>query len=201
MNDETTNSSQTAAPVVQGVVMPLVVGDSWSAAREADTGRDAGWPDIMGIPAELRQAVAGSTAAQWAADFEGRLSRAVNTSADVLVMSLLGNDAFAAIADGTVTTDEVVTGLQHLRAVVSRLLRQRTIVLLYADPFCGANPQTAMAVPMLNGAIRTALWGLPVVFADTGAWLKPEHFDARDIHPTRAGYAVIAAELGKMLQV
>jgi phospholipid transport system substrate-binding protein len=43
------------------------------------------------------QAVSGSTAAQWAADFEGRLTRALATHCDACAVFLGGNDAFAAI--------------------------------------------------------------------------------------------------------
>ena len=63
----------------------LVIGDSWSAAREADTVLDRGWPEIMGIPAELRQGVSGSTAAEWAANTDGMLTRAMQTKADTLI--------------------------------------------------------------------------------------------------------------------
>jgi len=171
----------------------LVIGDSWASAVEADTGRDAGWPEIMG--AELRQGVSGSTAAQWASDFDGRLSLARDTDSDAVVISLLGNDARHAVSDGQVTADEIAAGLRDMRAVVEAVLRPLTIVLLYADPFCGTQAQARVGVPLLNGAIRWACNGLPVVFADTGAWLTREHFDGRDIHPTRAGHEVIAAQM------
>lgn len=170
----------------------LVIGDSWASAREADTGRDAGWPEMMGVPAELRQGVSGSTAAQWEADYDGWLTRARQTEAGVVIVSLLGNDARAAVSDGRVTADEVATGLRDMRAVVKAVQRPLTIVLLYADPFCGAQAQSRVAIPLLNGAIRWACNGLPTVYADTGTWLTREHFDGRDIHPTQAGHAVIA---------
>ena len=72
----------------------LVIGDSWASAHEADTDNpNAGWPEILGIPSERRQAVAGSTAAQWAADFDGRLSRAIQTPSQAVFVSIGGNDA------------------------------------------------------------------------------------------------------------
>jgi hypothetical protein len=173
----------------------LVIGDSWASAVEADTCRDAGWPEIMGIERGLRQGIAGSTAAQWAADARGALARATDTVADTVIVSLLGNDARSAVSDGKVTADEIAAGLRDMRAVVEAVLRPLTIVLLYADPFCGTQAQARVGVPLLNGAIRWACNGLPVVFADTGAWLTQEHFDRRDIHPTRAGHEVIAAQM------
>jgi lysophospholipase L1-like esterase len=147
------------------------------------------------MDAEARQGVSGSTAAQWASDFDGRLSLARDTDSDAVVISLLGNDARHAVSDGQVTADEIAAGLRDMRAVVQAVLRPLTIVLLYADPFCGTQAQARVGVPLLNGAIRWACNGLPVVFADTGAWLTREHFDGRDIHPTRAGHAVIAAQM------
>lgn len=182
----------------------LVIGDSYSAAREGDTGRDLGWPDVLGLPTTMRQALSGSTAAQWAADFEGRLTKARQTGSDLVVMSLLGNDAFAALADGQVTPTEVVAGLHNLRQVVTEvsMLSRPVVVLLYPDPFSGKNPQSATGVPMLNAAIRMAVCGIPTVsFLDLGTVLRPEHFNGTDIHPTRAGHEVIAAAIAKLPEV
>lgn len=179
----------------------LVIGDSWASAWEADTGRDEGWPLMMGLAPEMRQGIAGSTAAQWASDFDGRLSRSRNTDSDAVIVSLLGNDARHAVSDGQVTADEIAAGLRDMRAVVELVLRPLTIVLLYADPFCGDNAQARVGVPLLNGAIRWACTGLHVVFADAGAWLGREHFDGADIHPTRAGHAVIAERMRNLLEV
>ena len=178
----------------------LVMGDSIAAGREADTGLDRGFAEIMGIPLDLRQGVSGSTAAQWAADFDGRLTRARQTESDAVIISLLGNDARHAVSDGRVTANEIATGLRDMRAVVESVQRPLTIVLLYADPFCGDNAQAGVGVPLLNGAIRWACNGLPVVFADTGSWLDREHFDGRDIHPTRAGHAVIAERMQDIIE-
>jgi len=176
----------------------LVVGDSWSSAVVAGEGDHAGWPLNLGIAGEMRQAVAGSTAAQWAADFDGRLTRAAQTQAETVILSLLGNDAFAALADGTVTPDEVIAGVTALRYVVETVRKGRTIVLLYADPFCGRDPRSAIACPLLNSAICGALPAGVETF-DTRSVLRPEHFDGRDIHPNRAGHEAIAAGLRDML--
>lgn len=150
-----------------------------------------GWPLMLGIAEDMRQAVGGSTAAQWAADFEGRLTRAAQTPADVVILSLLGNDAYAALADGTVTPEEVEAGVAALRRVIETVRKSRTIVLLYADPFSGRDARSAIACPLLNAAICSALPDGVETF-DTRRVLLPQHFDGRDIHPTRAGHEAIA---------
>jgi len=177
----------------------LVIGDSWSSAVVAGEGDSAGWPLMLGIPDEMRQAVSGSTAAQWAADFDGRLTKAAHTKADVVILSLLGNDAFAALADGTVTPQEVVSGLVNLRYVIGAVQKARTIVLLYADPFCGRDVRSAIACPLLNAAIRATL-PICVEAFDTRTVLRPGHFDGVDIHPNRAGHEAIAAALKDAIQ-
>jgi len=177
----------------------LVLGDSWASAIEADTGRDAGWPEIMGIPSDMRQAVAGSTAAEWAADKDGRLTRAINTEADAVIISLMGNDGRHAMSDGVLTIAEMVGMVRSMRRVVDTLQRSLTVVLLYADPYSGRDDTAAMGVSFLNSAIRWACRDLPVTFVDTGDWLTQEHFDGKDFHPTRAGHEVIAAHIAEIL--
>jgi lysophospholipase L1-like esterase len=176
----------------------LALGDSWSSAVVAGEGDRAGWPLMLGIPDEMRQGVAGSTAAQWAADFDGRLTKAAQTEADVVILSLLGNDAFAALADGSVTPDELVAGVTNLRRVVATVRKARTIVLLYADPFCGADIKYAVMCPLLNAAICAALPSGVETF-DTRTVLRAEHFDGRDIHPNRVGHEAIAAGLRELI--
>lgn len=176
----------------------LVVGDSWSSAVVAGEGDRAGWPLNLGIADEMRQAVAGSTAAQGAANFDGRLTRAAQTPANMVILSLLGNDAFAALSDGTVTPEEVSAGVAALRRVVETVRKARTIVLLYTDPFCGRDLRAAIACPLLNAAICGALPVGVETFA-TRRVLLPEHFDGHDIHPNRAGHEAIAAGLRDLL--
>lgn len=183
---------------MNAVVGCLVVGDSWSSAVVAGEGDRMGWPLMLGIADDMRQAVAGSTAAQWASDFDGRLTRAAQTQADVVILSLLGNDAFAALSDGTVTPEEVSVGVSALRRVVKTVRKARTIVLLYADPYSGRDLRSAIACPLLNAAICGALPDGVDTF-DSRTVLRPAHFDGRDIHPNRAGHDAIAAGLREML--
>jgi len=179
----------------------LVIGDSWASAREADTGIDAGWPHLLSVAASHRQGISGATAMQWAADHEGWLSRARHTPADAVIVSLLGNDARLALEKPGTVGGELDAGLAHLRTVIDAVLRPLSIVMLYTDPFDGRDVRARLAVSNLNHAIRRACRGRPVVFADTGRWLKPQHFDGSDIHPTRAGHAALARGLAGLIDV
>ena len=163
----------------------LSIGDSW---LKVVAGGGTPWPDIIGAD---NQGISGSTAAEWAADRDGRLTKAKNTEADVVIISLMGNDARHAVADGVVTTDEIMAALRNMRTVIEAVLRPLTIVLLYADPFCGDDRQARLGVPLLNGAIKFAC-NMPVVFLDTSRFLVREHFDGRDIHPNQLGHELIA---------
>ena len=170
----------------------LSIGDSW---LKVVAGGGTPWPDIIGAD---NQGISGSTAAEWAADRDGRLTKAKNTEADVVIISLMGNDARHAVADGVVTTNEIVAALRNMRTVIETVLRPLTIVLLYADPFCGDNAQARMGVPLLNGAIKFAC-DMPVVFLDTSKFLGREHFDGTDIHPNRAGHEMIAIKAQEII--
>lgn len=177
----------------------LVIGDSWASAHEADTDNQyGGWPEILGVPPERRQAVPGSTAAQWAADFESRLSRAIQTPAEAVFVSIGGNDVgnLRGFADAS-------RAIFNIRKVVGSLSGfDQVIVMLYANPFPG-NADVESAVGMLNGAIRYACRGMKLRFFNSGKILLPEHFLQRhdhDIHPTRAGWALVAEALAAMLK-
>lgn len=176
----------------------LVIGDSWASAHEADTENQyAGWPEILAVDPTRRQAVAGSTAAQWVADFEGRLTWALDTEADAVFISVGGNDVgeLRGFAD-------ISRAIFNIRKVVGSFAGRLVVVMLYANPFPG-NPDSETAVGMLNDAIRYACRGLGALFFQSGKVLLPEHFlqrHDRDIHPTRAGWALVAEAVGKMLR-
>lgn len=181
----------------------LVIGDSYSAAREADTGRDHGWPAYMRLSPANCQAVTGSTAKQWAEDYEQRMRFALCTDADMVILSLLGNDAFAVMADNVVTAAEVADALQNMRRVMFLLKQEgfRIVVLLYPDPFSGRRCDFELAVPILNAAIRSACMAVHAEFVDLGAVLQPSDFNGTDIHPTVAGHRKIAEHLERILEV
>lgn len=181
----------------------LTVGDSWASAYVNGV-NDAGWPSILGIPNEMRQAVAGSTAAQWAADYNNWLTQAANTAADVVVISLLGNDVFAALSDGVVTPYEIGGGISNLSKVISIVSKPRTIVFLYTNPFKGRSAEESargdIICALLNGAIRvscdrSSVYSSQTSLFDTGLVLQPQHFDGKDIHPNQEGQEMIATAL------
>jgi lysophospholipase L1-like esterase len=185
----------------------LIIGDSWASAYVAtetgDIDRD-GWPKLLGIPDEMRQGIAGSTAAQWAADFGGNLTRAIQTEADVVIISLLGNDAFAVINSGQTSLPavfgEIAAGVDNFRKVVESVRKPRTIVIQYTDPFSGNNPMSAVACPLLDAFIKGEVPDGVEVF-DTRTVLKPEHFNGHDIHPNMAGHQAIADKLRQLLSL
>ena len=74
--------------------------------------------------------------------------------------------------------------------------RKHVIVLLYADPFCGKNKQSAIGVPLLNAAIMAVTSHVPVLYARTQDWLSDIHFDGKDIHPTLMGHELLAERIG-----
>lgn len=177
----------------------LAVGDSWASAVEGDTGLDRGWPEILELPEDCRQGISGSTAYEWAQNKDERLTKALESKADVIVLSLMGNDFRHAYDDGKVTSEEVSLALTSMSSVVRMLSRRsRVFTLLYADPFDGKNKIYKYGLPMLNAGIRAASF-MRADCIDLGSILSPEHFDGKDIHPTRAGHEVIAQYLGNYL--
>lgn len=187
------------AEKLAGKLRVLVVGDSWASAVVAGGGED--WATLLGIPEELQQAVPGSTAAQWAADFEGRLTRAAQTPADAVVVSLVGNDFISAMGDNSVSEDELLRMCQALETVVEKVRKRQTLVLLYADPYCDKDPRVREACVALNAAILSVCRRTPgVMLLDTGNVLRPEHFDGVDIHPNAQGQKAIAGQVAALLQ-
>lgn len=178
----------------------LVVGDSWASAVVSGEGNpnDNGWPLLLDVPREMRQAVAGSTAVQWSCNFNDRLTAAINTPAETVIISLLGNDARAAMEDGNVTFREVGSSLNHMHRVITALKRKRTILLLYCDPYFGLDPRSRIVVPLINTAIRLSAYADAEYF-DMNRYLDRRHFNGVDFHPNRAGHEIIAREFGSIL--
>lgn len=177
----------------------LVVGDSWSSAIESDTKANAGWPSIMNIPVEYRQAVAGTTAAQWDSDVNGMMTKALNTPTDVTIMSLLGNDAFALVASGNFSLPGIAGPLKSLYNVALKLSQKsKLIVLLYTDPFDDKRFDTKIGITLLNIAIQNAVPTYNTGFFRTSDFLTKDDFSNGDIHPNHAGHVKIATELAHL---
>lgn len=186
----------------------LVIGDSWASAVVAGDPAHGGWPQILGIPAELRQAVPGSTAAQWANDFEGRLTRSYATPADVAIVALSGNDAINAMADGVLSPKELIDLLTFTCGVLTGARGegepQRPVYMLgYADPFCGRDPRMSIGVTVLNSALEALFIAndtVPGGFIRTADILGPDCFDGLDIHPNLKGHEAIAQRIAEVIK-
>lgn len=178
----------------------LIVGDSWSSAVVAGDPSHRGWSALLGIPMERNLAVAGSTAVEWAGNYRHYAMNAAAVAADTLILSLGGNDAFQAHSDGVITVTEIFEAVTALRRVLTGLRRKRMLVLLYADPYCGANPGAVKGLTYLNMGIELSCAGLhEVELVDLREVLNKEHFDGYDIHPNLAGHEVIAAGIKRRL--
>lgn len=176
----------------------VLFGDSYTAGRIPHTQTDGGFVKaLVGVAAD--HARSGSTAVQWAGNIDGLLTAVCASSADIAVGSLLGNDAFAALADGKITIDEALPSLAALALVLSRISRTRRVLLmLYPNPYMGVpsiHPEAAEGVRLLNAAIdavakvvNSTTAAYPIMLLDLGSVLRTEHFDGQDIHPNEAGY-------------
>ena len=174
----------------------LVVGDSYAAA----VGAKPNWLDLLEVPTALRRGRPGSTAQQWAKSSNDWLVQAQSIYVDMILISLLGNDATAAAIDNDVKADEVITGIESVMQVAAALERPWTGVFLYADPFFGKNRFTKRSIPLVNRALRIVYASFPKVhFIDLGKILGPECFDGVNIHPNAAGHAAIAAAVRAQL--
>ena len=172
----------------------LVVGDSWAAGHVSDDGSDNGWTVMLGIPQELRQGVDGTTAAEWAADVGGRLSNALATPCDAILVCLGGNDAFAAWSDKRITSDEIAGVAANTAAVVAALLGKGVpvYVLLYANPWPN-DWQARLAVFGLNNTIAFKMPSSVNVLRSAEVLSLPEHWANNDYHPSYAGHKALAA--------
>lgn len=173
-----------------------MVGDSYARAREGDTGLDGGWPTLLGVPVANQQAVSGSKAEEWASDVNGMLSKAVATPTGVLIISLLGNDAFAIETshDPSTAVLRAAAAYKALECVLVSLQRETMYVLLYPDAFDHKNQGYNIGLPMLNGAIRQAVAEVcpHANLVDLGKILDASDFNGTDIHPIHSGQVKIA---------
>jgi hypothetical protein len=167
----------------------LVIGDSWASAKRSDSGRDNGWPEMLGIPDEYRQGVDGSTAVQWDADQNGMLTRALGTPCEKVVISLGGNDAFA-LGENKRAAQQIDAARAALNRVVARFQDKvgatNVWVLIYANPWPD-NPSSAVETEALK-LIMIGSCPNGTQFWDTGKVLNTaECFSNNDYHPNLEG--------------
>lgn len=188
----------------------LIVGDSHAEGYLPHSKiRSNAIAEAVGALPELRLAVSGSTAIDWARDLDGRLTRAEAHSygCEAALVSLLGNDLFAASADGNVTVAEIAASIAALYEVLHTLsgLPQRLFVLLYGQPFQQPTPEQARGLALLNEAITACantvalITGNPIEFIDESKILDASDWPGDDIHPFESGYRKIGAELLRRL--
>ena len=183
----------------------LIVGDSHAACRLPHSGVDA-WTvaELLGVPASNRLAVSGSTARQWAADHNGWLSSALSNRAQVVWISLGGNDVTEAAADGSVSTPEQLAIASDLFCVVATIARGRKLVIgtLYADPYQGSRPADAQGLALLDAGISNVVAlacgsvGVRWALLDERGVLGASDYDGSgDLHPASSGYTKMADEI------
>ncbi|TRZ51558.1 MAG: SGNH/GDSL hydrolase family protein [Dehalococcoidia bacterium] len=171
----------------------ISIGDSWG---KVVAGGGTAWPETLGI---RNLNVSGSRAEEWANNKNNWLSNAQECKADIVIVSLMGNDYMAALQDGVISPLEIFSGLHSMKTVVTAMLPAKIIVLLYADPFNGKDDRSNIALPILNAAIRFSCIGLPVAIVDSSIFLTSIHFDGKDIHPNQLGHQTIADTMSGML--
>ena len=195
-------------PPLSANVMPaadmsrvLVVGDSWAAGHIAETGLDEGWPVMMGVAPELRQGIDGATAADWAANKNGCLARALTTPCDAVVVSLMGNDAFAAWGDGKLAPAEIEAARSSMSNVVSCLMGKNVpvYVILYGSP-CD-DWKTFLGLLALNYEIGIACPPGVTLISTAEVLTGKECWAANDrIHPSAEGHRRLAARISAALK-
>lgn len=179
---------------VYGAPNILAVGDSWAAGFTEATGRDDGWPAILGLPFILRQGRDGSTARQWSDDTGGWLDLACHTPCETCVISLMGNDAINAYNRNSLTEAEVRASASAMSNVVARLQTAHGAtnvwVLCYANPKPG-DWKAAIATMGINSAV---VWACPAGtrFLWTSDALTNSACWNGGIHPTLYGQRVLA---------
>lgn len=188
----------------------MIVGDSHAEGYLPHSKiRSNAIAEAVGAAPEMRLAVSGSTALDWARDIDDRLTRAEAHAygADAVLVSLLGNDLFAAASDGNVTVAEIAASIAALYEVLHTLsgLPRRLFVLLYGQPYRSPTPEQARGLALLNDAIKACANTVSMItdnaieFIEEDAILDASDWPGDDIHPFESGYRKIGAELLRRL--
>lgn len=153
----------------------LFIGDSWAAQRVM--------LDALNIPEELRQGRKGSTAAQWASDYKGWLSKAAATPADAVIISLGGNDAI-----NKKEWDKYILHDMGDIVKIIKLTHEYILLMLYST----SRPEMKCRVHDMNMKILNSFVYLPNIrYINTETVLK-DKADFKGIHPSDQGNVKVA---------
>jgi len=199
-----------------GKIRIVGIGDSWMARYSDALKADADASGLLGLlnPSRfsfVNLAKSGMTAERLAEDEDGRLSKAVGLAGecDCYAVSLLGNDAYAAISpsgDGgaSITFAEISSAIQNMRSVLEELKStgKRVLVMRYTNPYPG-NLQTSAGCNVLNIGIGYAadLAGVPYtdLIESSETLSSPGMMSGIGIHPKDPdGYMALAKLIGGM---
>lgn len=170
----------------------ITIGDSYAAGVSSDP-TEFNWLDLMTIPLNCRFGKPGSTAKWWESQIN---SSPINAAyCDMMIVSLLGNDAMKSTSDGNVSVNEILSGIENMSKIIEGFYRPWTGVFLYADPFFGKNKYTKKSIPLINRAISIACAKYPVHFIELNKILNKNCFDGKDIHPNHNGQVEISKYL------
>lgn len=178
----------------------ILCGDSYAAGRLAGTTTDGE------LARQLRrlapdnvieeQAVSGSTASEWArGKYKARLQAISARSDCAAVVSIGGNDVFAALKDGKITMEELAALARDTLSVATMLsMSMPTYVLIYPVP------QFLREVKLANIGRKAIALMYHGICAATGATAvdlsaplgMAQCWQGADVHPNEAGYRAMA---------
>ena len=182
----------------------LCIGDSWIECDE-----DYKWPVLLGVPPSLRQGVGGTTAHQWASDHNGMLTRAINTPADDVFVSVGGNDLRNALADFIKSRDKAKFGLAvkamqaDTASVIARFAKRDRVFVIQYDASIRVQPVYALLSQWGNRMVEQAavsVAGARIIMARFDTVLAgPADFQSDGFHPSKRGHQKIAAYMTTLL--
>lgn len=103
----------------------LCVGDSYASK----VGNKKNWLDILNIPTDFRHGIPGSTALDWKEDKKQCLTNAMAVVSNMVLISLLGNDALKVNKSKKINVNSLVSNaIDNLSYVINKIKRDETLV-------------------------------------------------------------------------
>ncbi|MEO8191448.1 MAG: GDSL-type esterase/lipase family protein [Acidobacteriota bacterium] len=202
--------------------MLLVLGDSLARGTGDESGRGFG-SDVLDVmkkrgPAEIANlSVNGAESAELRDLVAGANVRSLAAAADVIVISIGGNDLSHAVPRGPDIGTRVIEDIstarrryaENIRAVLTNLRRANPsvpiLVLGLYDPFGGSGPGGRMGASVILGW-NTLIEEMALSFPSTLFVPAFDLFEGRTdrlaadrFHPNRRGYAAIATRMAQLL--